>query len=97
MDEKAKDRLLREAAQIIADQNKQIQDLKRKNRGLNNKIAELQNLLVAVLRWHFCEGGSAPELITDEIKSTVPPSEVPFSKDERDGVTIIFATGAMLR
>lgn len=88
---------LNDAAKLLTAQSREISALKRDIADLNNKIAKLQNELVAVLRWHFSEGGSAPELLTDEIKSTVPPSEVPFRIDERGGVTIIYCTGAMLR
>ncbi len=88
---------LTDAAKILTAQSREISALKRDIDELNGKIAKLENRLVAVLRWHFSEGGSAPELLTDEIKSTVPPSEVPFRIDERDGVTVIFATGAVLR
>lgn len=88
---------LNDAAKILTAQSREISALKRDIDKLNGEIAKLENWLVAVLRWHFSEGGSAPELITDEIKSTVPPSDAPFRVTERNGVTIIFATGAVLR
>lgn len=88
---------LTDAAKILTAQSREISALKRDIEVLNSKIAMLENRLVAVLRWHFSEGGSAPELITDEYKSTVLPSEIPFGMEERDGVTIIFARGAVLR
>ena len=88
---------LNDAAKLLTAQSREINALKRDIISLEESNAKLKNLIVAALRWHFAEGGSAPELFTDEIDSTVPPTEIPFRREEQNGVTVIIQTGAVLR
>ncbi len=92
-----KDKITAGMTRIITRQQQSIRALRDERNALEGEIARLERLVCAVVRWHFAEGGSEPELLISELDRDDPPTECPFEFEDVDGVRTVKRVGRVLR
>jgi hypothetical protein len=92
-----KDKITAGMTRIITRQQQSIRALRDERNKLEGEIARLERLVCAVVRWHFAEGGSEPELIIDELENDERPTELPFIARDKNGVRTLCRVGRVLR
>lgn len=92
-----KDKITAGMTRIITRQQQSIRALRDERNKLEGEIARLERLVCAVVRWHFAEGGSEPELIIDEIDHGGRPTEFPYKAQDDNGVRTLKKVGRVLR
>lgn len=92
-----KDKITAGMTRIITRQQQSIRALRDERNALESEIARLERLVCAVVRWHFAEGGSEPELIIDEIDHGGRPTEFSYKAQDDNGVRTLKKVGRVLR